>query len=253
MPLTLLEHDADFNQVCQWLGASIISDSIIPETDNLSLLTENKSIHLWFMSKECYPVLSEYVLISSLNNEYSRVIAGKVYDLVYVEDRWFRSGMENDPLKQRTEYHIAQTAESDGVDLLKSTLRASLACLVSDDMAALNATEDVNTILRKYFIVYKVSYTELAVSAKHTVSDQAKIIVEKLNPLFNVRNGTELEQLPETYALLNERRLTAAMNAIDSLTREKKEAIASGVEIMDFLSKYNQMKQAIYYWQGIQE
>jgi len=255
MPITLLEQHADINELCQWLDDNIIDEAIIPVADNLGLLTENKNVYLWFMNRECYLLLNKYFEFSSPELVFSKSFDGNIYDLVYAEGRWFRRDMENDPLGQRAEYHIAQTpaTEADHANLLKSTLRSSITCLINDDLVVPDIYEEVNSILRKYFIVHRISYVEIMTSARQIIFQQAKMIVKKLNPLFNVRSANELEQLSEIYSSLNERRLNAAISSLDSLTREKNKANALSVETEESLSNYDQMKQAIYYWQGIEE
>ena len=204
------------------------------------------------MDRDCYKGLSKYFALSSPGQVYSRLVGGKMYDLVYAEDRWFRTGMENDTLKQRTEYHIAQTLDTANFDSLKSTLRSSLACLIADEIAARSVNAEVDSILKNGFIVYKIGYTEIAAAAKRTFFDQVGLIIEKLNPLFNVRNSTDLERLPEIYSTVNNRRIEVALNTLNGLSREANGAMVATENATSSLL-HSKMKQAIYYWQGIYE
>ena len=255
MPITLVAQDADFDEVHRLLDDIIIDEAIVPIAEHLDLLKENKSIYLWFMKRDFYQPLSKYFVINPTGMVYSKVAEGSMHDLVYAEGRESRPDTEDDLFKQRTEYHIADTpaTESGNVNLLKSTLRSTIACLINDDIAKPNVIDEVSLILEKYFIVYRISYAEIEDAACSIILQHENLIIEKLNPLFNIRSSTELELLPDIYSLLNERRLSSSINTIDKMIRERKEAMVFGNETEDAKEHYFKKKRAIYYWQGIHE
>ena len=176
------------SDIIVWLNHKLNDKNRIKAcSDNLDKVPKTKGIYFWFMKKEGYETLSQFMNFSPLPNTYSRPINNETYDLVYLGTAG--TGKEgNSNLQERLQWHIEQKHRESAINQKNSalsTLRTGMGALLADDLILPNTEKLINSFFQKHMLVYWTSYS----GNKKEIDSEEKAIIKALNPIFNLKNN----------------------------------------------------------------
>jgi hypothetical protein len=179
--------DYNFKQLEDWLNEKLDDKKSIKACcQEVHKVPETKGIYFWFIHPDGYNALS----IKPIEPNYTKVINGVKYDLVYIGTAGVRnnsSGINNGNLKERLKWHVCDNKGVSGLcSGTMSTYRRTLGGLISDDLIANNTQDKIDELLCNYFIIYYVEYPGTFLDVKDEVTRDEDVLIDVIRPILNL-------------------------------------------------------------------
>lgn len=200
-----------FNHIKKWIFGNIATPPIVPITKNLEAVPPKTNIgmYFWFIKESGYNEINKKVQIKSI---LPRIEDDNGNHLVYVGTSG--TGKKGGGfLRQRLEWHISQKHTCSTVcNVALSSLRAGIGALISDDLIYFpnsitlipSTATKINSVFEEHFLVYWIVYP--ANNVTQLDSDE-KLIIQKVNPLFNFKHNPNAKKSGESTAKYRKRRI----------------------------------------------
>jgi hypothetical protein len=178
--------NADFKELEKILDENLLTNPFVPHLDAIPNVN-SKGIYFWFMHPNGYNALNKNETINPIYPNYTRVIEGVNYDLVYIGTTGTGKKGKNNLLK-RLDWHINQVHRESTIRQKQSalsTLRTGLGSLLADDLIIPNTENEINNFMKTYMKVFFIVYPD----NKTLIDNDEKILIKKIKPLLNLKHN----------------------------------------------------------------
>jgi len=169
-----------------------------------------KGIYFWYITPNALPILSKYLgvpihiekSITSINNKY----------LIYLGTAGARLTENNlGHIKQRLLWHICTKHRPSAITSgTLSTFRTTLGALLNHDLISYDSIETefvINDFMSKYLSVSYIKYEGEIDEVINAINKDEKILIQKLRPLFNLKNNPNAKIKGHSTKAIKERRI----------------------------------------------
>ncbi len=172
-----------------WLDAHLKQPNPVftPHVSEVNTMPIKKGIYFWFMTRDGYNELSNYVKMSPINSQYSKEINGVKYDLVYLGTSGTgKQGKSN--LQKRLFWHINDKHTQNSVCYgTLSTLRAGLGALLRNELIGSDTEDTINEFMKHKMVLFWITYDE---NEESMIDRNEKTLIQTLKPLLNIKNNS---------------------------------------------------------------
>ena len=189
-----LTKDDDFKTINDWLEKYLVSEkSFIPCKEELINLkskddSKSKGIYFWFMQKDGYQALNNFVPIQAIEPKYTRIIDNIEYNLIYLGTTGTGKQGKNN-FYGRLDWHINQVHRESTIrqkESALSTLRTGLGSLLADDLIIPDTEIIINDFMKTYMRVFWIVYPD----NKTLINGDEEILISEIKPLLNLKQNS---------------------------------------------------------------
>ena len=223
MPNRNLTVNDNFDSILLWLNDNLSEQFLIAQCENINQIPNSKGIYFWYLNKEGYAALSNYVTICPVRKFHTIIEEQIEYHMVYLGTSGTgKKGNYN--LNQRLKWHLCENHKEGSISTgFISTLRKGMGSLIADDLILPDTENEINTIFKNYFKIKWIEYSD----SIHIDSDE-KILINILKPLLNIKNnpnakGNAIPNSTRNYTIRRNEITSATLIRLNCFGKSEKE------------------------------